>query len=189
MPETSKILLGLPNLPADTIDPKFWSEFLTVYRAIQNLLAGISEFGGIDAPDATEIGSMDPTKYLLGNNISRWYPIAEVNITRGQTVRATNVAGANRCNLANAGTGRVFGPAIGVANETKAAGQRIEILVGGMTDAIGGMTPGTLYYLSTTPGAIQNLPPVAAGQLVQPIGWAMTTTQMFLSPSSYGHVL
>ncbi len=188
MPETSKILLGLPNLPADTIDPKFWSEFLTVYRAIQNLLAGVSEFGGIDAPDATEIASMDPTKYLLGTNISRWYPTADVALTRGQIVRPSTV-GSNRCRLAGAASGLVDSPGIGVANQTVGAGAKVEVLVGGVTDAIGGMTPGTLYYLSTTLGAVQNLRPVAAGQVIQPIGWAMSTTQMFLVPSSYAHLL
>lgn len=185
----SKILLGLPSLPNDQIDPKFWSEFQLVYTAIKNLLNGVSEFGGIDPPDALEVASMDPTKYLLGANVGRWYPTTDVAITRGQLVRATNVSGANRVDLADAAGGLLNGPAIGVANETKGAGQKIEILTGGVTDAIGGMVPGTLYYLSTTPGAIQNLRPVTPGEGIQPVGWAMTSTQLFLSVSSYMHLI
>lgn len=187
--ENSKILLGLPNLPDNNLDPKLWNELLTVYRAIQNLLAGVSEFGGIDAPDTVEINSMDPTKYLLGNNIGRWYPTCDEAIARGQVVRATNVSGANRCARADASSGLLYSPAIGVANTAGVAGQKIEVLVAGITTAIGGMTPGTLYYLSTTSGAIQNLRPVGAGQAVQPIGWALTTTQMLIAPSSYVQVL
>lgn len=189
MAESSRILTGLPNLPDENIDKKLWSEFLTVYRAIQNLLAGVSEFGGIDPPDSLEISGMDPTKYLLGTNIYRWYPTADEPITRGQVVRATNVSGANRVALAGASAGLTWGPAIGVANESRATGQRIEILLGGVTDAIGGMTPGTLYYLSTTFGAIQNLRPVNPGEGIQPIGWAATSTQLILSPSSYMHLI
>lgn len=188
MAETSKILTGLPNLPPDTIDPKLWGEFLTVYRAIQNLLLGVTEFTGIDGPEAAEIATMDPTKYLLGGNASRWYPTADVGIVRGQLVVPSTV-GANRVKLADASAGLTNGPAIGVANQTVAGGQKVEVLVGGMTDAISGMIPGTLYYLSTTPGAVQNLRPIGAGELVQPIGWSMTSVQMFLSISSYGDVL
>ncbi len=186
--ENSKILLGLPNLPADTIDPKFWSEFLTVYRAIQNLLVGVSEFSGVDAPDALEVASMDPTKYLLGANLARWYPTADVALTRGQIVMPSTV-GSNRCRLAGAATGLVNSPGIGVANQSVGIGQKVEVLTGGLTDAIGGMIPGSLYYLSTTLGAVQNLRPVAAGQVIQPIGWAMSSTQMLLCVSSYAHLI
>lgn len=189
MAENSRILTGLPNLPADTIDPKIYSEILTIYRAIQNLLAGVSELAGIDPPDAIEIASMDPTKYLLEANLSRWYPTTDDPLVRGQLVRASNVSGANRCALAGAGTGLTFGPAIGIANQAAGVGTKVEILLGGITDAIGGMVPGTLYYLSPTFGAVQNLRPVAAGQIIQPIGWAMTASQMFLRPSSYAHLI
>jgi hypothetical protein len=184
----SKILLGLPNLPADTIDPKFYSEFLTIYRAIQNLLAGVSEFAGIDPPDAIEIASMDPTKYLQASNLAKWYPIADVAIVRGQLVRPTTV-GSNHCTLAGAGTGLVNGPACGVANTSVAPGQKVEVIMGGLIDAIGGMTPGILYYLSTTLGAVQNLRPVSAGQIIQPIGWALSPSQMILNISSYAHII
>lgn len=185
----SRILLGLPNLPYEGIDPKFWSEFQLIYTAIKNLLNGVSEFAGIDPPDALEIASMDPTKYMQQANLARWYPIADEPITRGQMVRATNVSGANRAALAGAGSGLLFGPTIGIANETKAAGQKIEIICAGMTDAIGGMIPSTMYYLSTTFGAIQNLRPVNPGEGIQPVGWALTSNQLFLAPSSYMHLI
>lgn len=185
---TSKILLGLPNLPNDEIDKKLWGEFQLIYLAVKNLLLGVSENTGIDPPDAVDIATMDPTKYLLGANVSRWYPIADVALTRGQMVMPSTV-GSNRVRLAGAASGLTNGPACGVANQTVAPGQKVEVLLGGITDAIGGMAPGTLYYLSTTLGAVQNLRPVAAGQLIQPIGWAMTPTQMFLSVSSYAHLI
>ena len=187
--ENSKILLGLPNLPADTIEQKLWGEFQLIYTAIKNLLIGVSQYAGIDPPDLLEIAGMDPSKYMQQQNLARWYPTTDEPITRGQVVRATNVSGANRCALAGAGSGLLFGPGIGVANETKGAGQKIEIICGGMTDAIGGMVPGTLYYLSTTFGAIQNLRPVNPGEGIQPIGWAFTSSQLFLSPSSYMHLI
>jgi hypothetical protein len=132
---------------------------------------------------------MDPTAYLLGANTSRWYPFAQTPIARGQLVMPSLVA-ANTVRLAQANAGIGNGPAIGIANESKGAGQKIEVLIGGVTDAIGGMTPGTLYYLATAAaGAVQNLRPVVPGQLIQPIGWAATANQMILCISSYGHII
>lgn len=184
MADNSKIIIGLPNLPDENMDKKMWGEFLTVYRAIQNLLSGVSVNTGIDPPDALEISSMDPTKYLLGANTQQWYPTAAGPITRGQIVSTGNGAlGANVVNLATATAANSH--AIGIADETKGAGQKIRILTGGLTTAISGMIPGTLYYLSTTVGAVQNLRPVVPGQIVQPIGWAITSNQLLLSISSY----
>lgn len=183
MAENSKIIIGLPNLPDENMDKKMWGEFLTVYRAIQNLLAGVSLYTGIDQPDAAERANMDPTAFLLGANTQQWYPNAAVPISRGQVVSVSPGLGANAVQLAQATGGATH--AIGVADESKAAGQNIRILTGGLTTAFAGMIPGTLYYLSTTIGSIQNLRPIAPGQIVQPIGWALTSNQMLLNISSY----
>jgi hypothetical protein len=184
MADSSKIIIGLPNLPDENMDKKMWGEFLTVYRAIQNLLSGVSVNTGIDAPDDLERSSMDPTKYLLGANSQQWYPTANVAISRGQLVTTSNGGlPANFVNIAVATAGGT--QAIGIADETKGAGQNIRIITGGLTTAISGMVPGTLYYLSTTPGAVQNLRPVVPGQIVQPVGWAITSNQMLLNVSSY----
>lgn len=182
---SSVVQTGLPNLPDENIEPKkLWSEFLTVYRAIENVLYGISTLTGFDQPDAIEIASMDPTKYLLGNNIGRWYPNAAVILARGQIVSTQNGAlGANNVSLAVATAAASH--AIGVANTAVGAGSRVEVQTQGITTAISGMIPGTLYYLSTTAGAIQNLRPVVPGQIVQPIGWALTANQMLLNVNSY----
>ena len=184
MADNSKIILGLPNLPPEQIDPKLWSEFLTIYRAIQNLLLGVSQYTGIDPPSDAERATMDPSTYLLGTNVERYYPLAATNISRGQIVRLRPDIGAHWVSPAFA-TGPT-GVAFGVANETKAPGQNIEIIAGlGLTDAISGMIPGTLYYLSTTVGAIQNLRPLNPGEIIQPVGYALTSNQMLLRISSY----
>lgn len=181
----SKVLTGLPNLPDENIEPKkLWSEFLTVYRAIESVLSGISELTGFDTPDTIEIAGMDPTKYLLGNNIGRYYPTSIATIARGQLVSTGNgTLATNNVGLAIATAANSH--AIGVANNSVGVGGKVEVQTQGITTAISGMVPGTMYYLSTTLGAIQNLRPVAVGQIVQPIGWALTSNQMLLSINSY----
>jgi len=184
MADNSKILLGLPNLPADQIDPKLWGEFLLIYKAIQNLLSGVSRYSGIDTPSSMEAAA-DPTGYLLGANLQRYYPTAVTSITRGQIVRLRPDLGANQVSQAIATS--AAGMAFGVANTSVGAGAVVEVIAGGyaLIDAIGGMLPGTLYYLSTTSGAIQNLRPVNPGEIIQPVGWALTSTQMLLAVSPY----
>lgn len=183
MAENSKILLGLPNLPADEIDPKLWPEFKLVYAAMQNLLSGVSRWSGIDDPDALEVASTDPASYLLGANFGRYYPRAVTNITRGQMLRLRPDVGAHWVSQAQANA--AAGQAFCVADANATAGATVPVITVGVTTAIGGMIPGTLYYLSTTAGAIQNLRPLNPGEIVQPIGWALSTTQLYLNISSY----
>lgn len=181
MAENSKVILGLPNLPSDEIKPAaLYPEFLTIYRAIQNLLAGVSRFTGIDGPDAAEIAQMQGWEFMLESNVTAWYPTADVPITRGQTVSITT---ANHCTLADAST--MATNCIGVADETKAAGQKIKIITGGVIDSISGMVAGTLYYLSTTAGGIQNLAPITPGEIVQGLGWALDSNHLLLHPSTF----
>lgn len=178
--DNSKIITGLPNLPSDQIDPKLWSEFQTIYSAINNAVRGITQYTAIDPPDTIERQSMPSTRYLVSGQGEIWYPTAGVALTRGQIVSCNNLGQAV---LADATTSAT--PAIGVALETKAAGQNIAVQLGGLVDAIGGMVTGTLYYTSTTPGAIQNLRPVAVGNIIQGLGIALTPTLLWLKPSMY----
>lgn len=183
MAEDSRILTGLPVLPSENIDPKLWGEILIIYRAIQNLLLGVSQYTGIDGPSAAEIATMNPTAYLLGQNVTRLYiPVAQ-NTVRGQVLHVYNSGGIAAASLASATSAATR--AHGVANTNAGAGTRCEIIMfQGLTTAIGGMTPGTDYYLSTTPGAIQNLPPVAAGQIVQQLGVSITSGELLLNIAS-----
>lgn len=184
MADNSKILLGLPNLPADQIDPKLWGEFLLIYKAIQNLLNGVSRYTGIDAPSSAEVVG-DPMGWMLGGNVQRYYPTAAAAITRGQIVRLRPDLGAHKVSLAQANSATNM--AFGVANASAGIGAQVEVIAGGyaLIDSIGGMVPGTLYYLSTTAGAIQNLRPVNPGEIIQPVGWALSSSQMLLAISPY----
>lgn len=187
MAENSKILLGLPNLPADQIDPKFWGEFLLIYRAIQNLLLGVSRYSGIDDPDTIEVATTDPASYLLGANFGRYYPRAVGPVFAGQLLCLRPDVGAHWVSQAVATT--ATRQAFCIALEPAAAGQTVPVLTMGITTAIGGMIPGTLYYLSTVPGAVQNLRPVNPGEIIQPVGWALTSGQLYLNFSPYYHQL
>ena len=177
-----KIQLGLPQLPPDETPKQLYRLFMYVFQAIQNLHRGVSSYCGIDAPDTDVIDQLTYQDTLLSGNLTRMYPIAGVAIARGQVVNLYDNAGALNARLAVATGASTM--AHGVANAAAAPGQRVEInWLRGTLDSIGGMTLGSLYYLSTTPGAVQSTRPVGAGEIVQPIGFALASATMALDIS------
>lgn len=47
--------------------------------------------------------------------------------------------------------------------------------------ALTGLTPGATYYLSATPGTITTIAPLASGNIVQPIGFASSATNVHVN--------
>jgi hypothetical protein len=177
--DNSKIILGLPNLPSDELNPQTFNELLTVYRAIRNLLAGVSQTTGIDPPLPAEWNINPPSATILTGNATRLYPIADVDILAGQVVNLHGVTGELRAGLASAASSAA--PAHGVALTAAAAGQQFEMQwLRAYVTAIGGMAVGTTYWLSTLAGSIANLPPLAVGTIRQPIGLAVGPAAMIM---------
>jgi len=175
----SKIITGLPSLPSDQLPPELWDDFKTIYNALNNLAQGISVYGGVDGVDSSEWADSPPANTILSGNLTRMYPRASVAIAAGQIVNLFDNAGSMDARLANSTTAATM--AHGIANTAAAAGARFEMQwLRSFVTSIGGMVPGTLYWLSTTGGAVQNLPPVAAGTIQQPIGLALSAAQMIM---------
>jgi predicted transcriptional regulator len=174
------IQLGLPPFPDDSIPAEVYDDFLTVHRAIQNLLRGVSKYCGIDAPSSDIWSAIPYTETQLQGNLTRLYPTASVDILRGQAVNLYNDAGALRCRLAQANSMTTM--AHGIANSAASAGEQLEInTFDGFVDSVGGLTIGTVYYLSpSVAGAVQNFAPVSAGQIVQPVGLAIGTNSLIM---------
>lgn len=175
----SKIITGLPNLPSDQLPPELWDDHKVIYNAINNLAIGISVYAGVDGVDPSEWADSPPSDTILTANLTRMYPIASVAITAGQIVNLFDNAGSMDARLADSTTAATM--AHGIANTAALAGARFEMQwLRSFVTSIGGMVPGTLYWLSTTPGAVQNLPPVAVGTIQQPIGLAIAAAQMIM---------
>jgi len=179
MPDSFKIQTGLPLLPDDAVPPRLYGAFLYLHQAIQNLQRGISRYTGIDAPPVEDWDQLTYPDTLLDVQLTRMYPIAGAVISRGQVVNLYSNAGVLNARLAVA-TGAAT-MAHGIANTAAGIGQRVEInWLRGVLDSVGGMTLGTLYYLSTTPGAVQSSAPAAVGQIVQPVGLALASATLLM---------
>lgn len=177
--DSSKIILGLPSLPSDSLPKELWDDFKIIYNAIRNLAEGVSVYAGVDVADPVEWPDSPPSDTILSGNLTRMYPIATVGITAGQIVNLFDNAGSTDARLASANSATTM--AHGIALTSAGIGQRFQMQwLRSYVGAIGGMIPGTLYWLSPTAGAVQNLPPLAAGTIRQPIGLAIAPAQMIM---------
>jgi len=177
--DNSKIILGLPNLPPDTLPPWAFSALLPIHTAIKNLADLVSQYTGIDAPDSSEWAATPASATILTGNATRLYPVADVAINPGQLVNLFNSGGVVKARLASASSAATM--AHGIANTAGVPGSNFEMQwLRCFTQLIGGMTPGTLYYVSTTPGAVQSAAPVAGGTIRQPAGLALAASQLIL---------
>lgn len=183
--DNSVIQLGLPALPDDNIPSDLYDNFFQLHRAIQNLARGVSRYCGVDAPSQDTWSELPYNETLLTGNLTRMYIPASVAISRGQVVNMHNNAGTINARLAVATSAATM--AHGIANTDAAIGEFVEInWLRGLLNSVGGMTVGTLYWLSTTAGAVQNVAPAAAGQIQQPIGLALGTATLLMDiPLSY----
>jgi hypothetical protein len=173
----SSINTGLPNV-ADSPDPKFFAEFTRIYNAIRNLTLAIDAYTGALPPDPEYYNITPPASSVRTQNIQKVYVITSTAIAYGKTVNLYNNAGVLTARLSDATTagkhchGFCSNPAGG------ASGAYIEVSLGGLCTAIGGLTPGVTYYNGNTPGTVAP----SAGTVSQKVGYALSTTTLFFSP-------
>jgi hypothetical protein len=181
--DSFKIQLGMPTLPAEQLPPDLYNQLLIIYNAINNLARGVSQYSGIDAPPAAVQSQLLPADTLLTGNLSRLYVPASVAINRGQAVNLFNNAGVLSARLAVASSAATLLHAI--ANTTVIAGATVELnLFTGLLDSIGGLTMGSTYYLSTVAGAVQEVRPSGAGQVIQSMGLALGASTLAFNAST-----
>lgn len=189
IPQT-KIILGIPELPSDGIPKQLYAEFQLVYTALKALKDALSLYGGVD-PQPQDVWSqlaLDAT--MFDGNLSRWYIKAFENINFGQAVSPVIGAdGTLQVRLANATTNVKWCAGFSNTVGTTLAGSFLEVLPRGYITGVSGMNAGQRYFLSTVDGIITNVAPVAAGNIEQVVGFAMSSTRLFanMNPSWIQH--
>lgn len=153
---SSAIDTQLGHVPS-TSNQELFDELLVVYSAIQILQSELSKTG-------------------------RFVAKAEVTITAGQYVAAHLVAGTTQMRLANATDNTKW--AVGFALGNYTAGNWGVFASLGDNQFLTGLTVGSQYYLDTTGGAVSTTKPVGAGKIVQPIGFALTATELITNIAS-----
>lgn len=177
----------LPQLPTNT-DPKIEPDLRDVYTAMRNLAAAIGQYGGFEEADEglQNIGNVLVT---AGANKRRVYVPTLEDMPYGSAVDLVDSGGLAARYASALDATR---PCKGFNNTVGAsvAGTVIEVVLpGGYITSVGGMVPGTRYFLSTSNGLISASPPAVAGQLVEALGFALTSSVFYFFPDTGWYVL
>lgn len=150
--------------------------------------------GGFREVEATAVGgagqaSKIPALDLSGRLDSTMMPTgigAETSaieafgaLAAGDFVNVFNDGGIAKVRKADASTG--VAPANGFVLAAYTTGQIATVYWAGLNNQVTGLTPG-IHYLSTTPGASNHVAPSAAGNIVQRLGFAVSSTVINFQP-------
>lgn len=122
---------------------------------------------------------------LLAGNLNRLYVVASEAIAQGAAVSLFNSAGVLNVRNANATNNTKICDGFCSTPGGIAAGASGEIILNNGVASIGGLTIGQRYWLSTTNGLIANVPAVAAGNIEQYLGIAISSTTFSFNVSNW----
>lgn len=181
---SSSINLGLQQVP-DLTDiqsiGKLSFQFIQLYNAMNILANSIDAYTGNTPNPANTNGSTPESSVIVGQQANMWCN-AQVNISAGFLVTLTNVGGVTNAKLALGSLGLV-GMAHGLSMTTATAGSPVQVMLIGLFNFGGGVTPGALYYVSpSVGGGIVTLRPSSPGQLIQGVGFGVDTNSLFINP-------
>lgn len=154
---TAALNIQLPNVPTTT-QKELHDELLSVYTALQILQVELSRIG-------------------------RFIARANTTLTAGQYVAVSSVTGESKLILADAtdNTKQAVGFVLisGVLNDW------LVVEICGNNNLLSSLTPASQYYLSAaTPGSATATKPVGVGKIVQPLGFALSATELITNIST-----
>lgn len=181
---TSSINTGLQQTP-DLTDiqstGKLSFQFISLYNAIQVLQQAIDNYTGNSPQTGTSNTQTAESTVIVGNTSNFWCN-AKTALSAGFLVTLTNVSGVTNAGLANASASSTL--AMGLTMTAAAINTPVQILLLGLFNFGGSVTPGALYYLSdTTAGALVTTPNSTTGHIVQPVGFGVDTNSIWFNPS------
>ena len=167
----------IPYKMPETVPEEIKPAIRPIYTAFQNIIHVLINFAGIASRSPQDILSSanDPTA-ILANNVHRYYIQTLVNISYGTLINLFAAAGTLFIQPANATTGSK--PCDGFCNSPgiNLAGSIVEVVLNdGVITGLSGFVVGSRYYLSIIGGQLTTVAPVAAGNLQQQVGIAVTT--------------
>jgi len=175
-----RLTSNAPPLPLTTSDVR--AAFEDVYVVLNNLSNAFVTLAGASPRNRSEWPLLSgSSSTLLTSNTNRLYVEASEIIAYGDIINLTNVAGLLRVQLANAVDNTR--PADGFCSSSTgiAVGEVGEVILAHGVLPASGLTPGQRYYLSTTNGIMSNVPAVAAGNIEQYLGVAISSTAMYFN--------
>lgn len=124
-------------------------------------------------------------KTLLAGNLNRLYVIASETIVQGAAISLFNNAGVLNVRNANATNNTRICDGFCSSPGGILAGSPGEIIRSNGVASIGGLTIGQRYWVSIINGLIVAVPPVAAGNIEQYVGIAISSTVLSFNISNW----
>lgn len=142
------------------------------------------------APDANKIVALDSSGLLdisllpAGVGAEVVVKPSSENLLAGDFVNLYNNTGTLNVRKADASTNAKKADGFVLANVTSPANATV-YLISATNTALSGLTVGADYYLSTTPGVLSVTAPASAGNIVQWIGVAKSTTELVFENTQF----
>jgi hypothetical protein len=134
--------------------------------------AGAGDAGEIVALDAA--GKLDTSLLPTGIGADTALVAASEDLAAGDFVNIYADSGA-KCRKADA-SGGVAKKADGFVLASVTSGNNATVYFEGTNNQVSGLTAGSQYFLSATPGVATDTPPTTAGHIAQALGKAVSTT-------------
>lgn len=125
-------------------------------------------------------GRIDPSALPAGVGAASATITASENLTAGQLVNVWNDGGTEKVRRTDATTeGK---ECVGYVLAGVSSGSPATVFFTDRITGLSGLTPGARQYMSTTPGAMTATPPSTAGNVVQMVGVAVSTSVVVFDP-------
>ena len=161
------------------LPPELVNSFNQVYASIQQIIFSLVNNCGIGPRNSDQWTSLvNSSITLLSGNLNRFYTEATEDIAYGAAVNLWNSAGQLRAQNANASDNTRPCRAFCTSPDGVLTGAAGEFQLNTGVVQIGGLTPGTSYFLSTVDGLIDASPAVAASNIEQYVGFAIDDTHL-----------
>lgn len=153
-------------------------------KAAVQTTTGVSDAGKIIALDSA--GLLPVTMLPVGVGVETVSVVTSENLAAGAMVNLYSNSGTYTARNADATTNAKSADGFVLAAVTSPAVAIIYLIPSsGRNTAVTGLTIGSVYWLSTTPGAVTLTAPSASGNIVQRLGKATSATELFIENQSY----
>jgi len=183
---SSGVNFYIPTTPPANTPPELLPAFTQLYNTMQIMINSLILNAGISSQPLQNWSSYQGNPITCrASNVQRIYiPVTE-NCAEGAPVYLSYSGGELVATLASASSYSTG--ADGFCNTVggSLAGQIAEIILGnGVTTSYGtgaAFTPGSRYWLGTTPGSYSTSPPTGSGVLQQYLGFAFNSSQLYFT--------
>lgn len=176
--------LGIPNIPSgEEVPPQVRNSITDIYSAIQQIAFILHTQVGIGQRLKFDWDALQYFQTLWQASQTRLYVQASESVDYGKTINIFN-RGDGILNVRYATAANNTRPCHGFCTTQTGipAGTHGEVtLTMGLLTGLGGLTTGSRYFTSTSAGFISSVPALAAGNIEQALGLALSPSALLFN--------